>query len=145
MANGNFGGGVGSTTDPYLVEDAYDLDAIRNKLTAHYKLTSNINLSIPPFSEGEGWVPIGTRSSNVNTRFNGTLNGNGFTISGLYINRPEEQRVGLFGDVYTASRFYDLKIKNAHVTCRSGGILVGELTSSSSAPFQDVYIKGSLS
>ncbi len=41
----------------------------------------------------EQWTPIGTRDE----PFTGTFNGNGHTISGIYINKPEEDTKGLFG------------------------------------------------
>ncbi len=41
------------------------------------------------------WTPIGTNEN----PFEGTFNGNGYTISGLYINSPEDSNIGLFGVV----------------------------------------------
>ena len=46
MANGNFAGGKGTKSNPYLIEDADDLNAIRNNLVAHYmshKLLHNLS------------------------------------------------------------------------------------------------------
>lgn len=93
MAGGSFGGGDGSSElTPYLVEDALDLDAVRNDLTAYYKQTQNIDLNISPFNEGEGWLPIGDSSNN----FTGSYDGDNNTITNLYINRTSEH-TGLFG------------------------------------------------
>ena len=51
------------------------------------------------FNSGRGWIPIGQLvSSSVAHQFGGTLDGNGKTISGLYINSTV-QRIGLFGRV----------------------------------------------
>lgn len=70
MANGNFAGGDGTPENPYLIEDAFDLDAVRNNLRAHYQLINDIDLNISPFNEGEGWEPINKTSI-------GTLDGSG--------------------------------------------------------------------
>lgn len=89
MANGMFAGGVGTEDNPYLIEDIEDLSAIRNNLGAYYRLISNINMNIYPYNEGAGWDPI--------DGFYGTLDGDGYIISNLYINRPDRDGVGLFG------------------------------------------------
>ena len=68
MANGNFGGGNGTTATPYLIEDADDLNAMRKNLDASYKLVNDINLGVAPYCEGEGWNPI--------DNFTGQLDGN---------------------------------------------------------------------
>ena len=51
----------------------------------------------------ESWTPIGT---NYNA-FSGTFNGNSHTISGLTINAPSQEYVGLFGMLYgTVTNLY---------------------------------------
>ena len=57
MANGLFGGGDGTEISPYIVQDAQDLWAVRNNLSAHYVQANNIDLNI--FVEGNGWEAIG--------------------------------------------------------------------------------------
>lgn len=99
MANGLFAGGSGTELSPFLIEDAHDLNAIRNNLTGYYKLINDIDLDILPYNVDEGWLPISI--------FNGYLDGNGFTISNLFINRPSSDDVGLFGQTGM-----NLKIKN---------------------------------
>lgn len=91
MANGSFAGGSGAENDPYLIEDAWDLDAVRNDLSAHYKLINDIDLDISPFNEGNGWTPI--------SDFYGSLDGQGHSIINLYIKRTSG-RTGLFSNNY---------------------------------------------
>jgi hypothetical protein len=80
MANGNFAGGDGSANNPYLIEDGYDLNAVRNNLTAAYRLIKNIDLTqICNESDGTGWTPI--------PAFRGVLDGNGCVVRNLFINR----------------------------------------------------------
>ena len=74
MANGLFGGGDGTETSPYIVQDAQDLWAVRNDLSAHYVQANNIDLNI--FVEGNGWEPIGQSGA----PFTGLYNGNNFDI-----------------------------------------------------------------
>ena len=61
-----------------------------------FVLASNIDLST--YSSDEGWVPIGS-----SYRFNGKFDGNGYEIRNLYINRPTEASIGLFGQTTNAS------------------------------------------
>ena len=42
MAQGFFAGGNGTKENPFLIEDADDLNAIRNNLSAHYKMINDI-------------------------------------------------------------------------------------------------------
>jgi hypothetical protein len=58
-------------------------------LSADYILTGNITLT-------KNWTPIGIASPSA-SRFNGTFDGNGFTISGLTINTPTASNLGMFG------------------------------------------------
>lgn len=107
-SNGNFGGGNGAAENPFIVEDAADLDAIHNHLTSgseklYYKLVQDIDLTayLLPGGAGyakydtSGWLPFG--QPNGENAFSGVFNGNGHTITGLWINRPEYNNIGLFG------------------------------------------------
>lgn len=83
------------------IDSAEDLNNIRNNLSGSYILTTDIDLSetvwgyvyADDLPDSQGWDPIGTSSN----QFTGSFNGNGYTISGLYINRPSMDYVGLFG------------------------------------------------
>lgn len=104
--------GNGTKTDPYLIVTAADLrklsDDVRNGATfrdEHFRLANDIVINQNVLtSEGdlngdgsnfEQWIPIGTE----NTPFCGTLDGNGYSIKGIYINEDaeEHQKLGLFG------------------------------------------------
>ena len=72
-----------------------------------YELRSNLNFAGSRWAEGasggdavtDGWEPIGHNSS----KFTATFDGNGHTISNLYINRSSTNYAGLFGYVSGAN------------------------------------------
>jgi hypothetical protein len=66
---------------------------------------------------GNGWQPIGS--------FSGTFNGQGYEIRDLFINRPDESSVGLFGEVGQEGDIKDIGVVNAIVTGNSyvGGLV----------------------
>lgn len=81
MANGNFGGGSGTLSDPYLVEDGADLRAMSRGI--HYKQVKNIDLSDYP-----NWEPI--------TNTPASYNGGGYTINNLNVPTNISYFSGLF-------------------------------------------------
>lgn len=124
LAEGDeFAGGDGSPEDPYQIASADQLNNIRNHLSASYILMNDIDLSAygVDYDEGKGWQPIG----NEGTRFQGSFDGKGYTISNLYINRSEIY-VGLFGNVDSADiqnvKLVDINVEGYSVT---GGLAGG--------------------
>ena len=92
VANAQFSGnGSGTSDDPYQITNADELFEVRNALDASYKLINDVDLTewIQENNPTQGWNPI--------NEFSGSLDGNGKSISGLYINRPTSDDVGLFG------------------------------------------------
>lgn len=92
------GSGSGTSSDPYLIFNPTQLNQMRNFLNksgVYFKLMTDIDLT--DFLEDEsptlGWQPVGTSS----THFKGVLDGNGYSINGLWINRNSTDYVGLFG------------------------------------------------
>ena len=86
--------GSGTENDPYMIYDVHDLQAMRDDLSVHYALADDIDASeTSGWNGGMGFEPVGTDEE----PFTGSLDGNGFVIEGLYINRPDEWYVGLFG------------------------------------------------
>lgn len=117
------GKGGGTEKDPYQITNADEFFEIRNELDAHYKLMNDIDLSefIKEESPTQGWAPIG----NVNTPFNGSLDGNNKSILGLYINRPNMDNVGLFGCA-AKGNIFNLAILNAEINGNKNvGTLLG--------------------
>lgn len=131
-----FSAGEGTREEPYEIASAEELDLIRDYPQAHFVLTAHIDLGQPPWNTDQGWVPIGAmhgdgQSLNYdwehedNILFTGSLNGNGYVISGLTINRPEIEYVGLFANAYGA-HFEHLRLEHVEVHAGSYvGALVG--------------------
>ncbi|PHQ40524.1 hypothetical protein DJ69_00710 [Halorubrum persicum] len=87
--------GSGTADDPYVITTAAELQAMEDDLSAQYVLDSDINASeTAEWHGGSGFDPVGPNES---TAFTGSLDGNGHTITGLTINRPATNAVGLFG------------------------------------------------
>ena len=106
-----------SADDPIFISSAEDLANMRTGLYRYYKLANNIDLTSYLSTRTRGWQPIG-RSATSNFRFDGELDGGGYTISGLWMSRGEY--TGLFG---FAGR---VTIKNLTVVVAPAGI-IGDL------------------
>jgi len=87
------GSGSGSELAPYIITTADQLDEMRDDRISCYRLGADIDLDVSPYNAGPGWEPVGTEEH----PFYGELDGAGYTISNLYINRPSQSCVGLFG------------------------------------------------
>lgn len=104
-----FAGGSGTEADPWQIATAEQLNSVRNYLgpsnsDKHFILTADIDLGVAPWNSGDGWVPIGWYIVwNNSSPFSGKLDGNGYSISGLKINRTQSDYQGLFGYVSYAS------------------------------------------
>ena len=105
-----------------------DLDKIGYEypLDGYYYLACDIDLTAATsrngdyYNEGAGWLPIGTQSM----PFTGTFDGCGFTITGLNINRPTEEKVGFFGAIKDAS-IKNVNFVNTNITGKQTVGLVG--------------------
>jgi len=96
------GSGSGTSASPYMITTCTQLQEMNNAKSSYYKLANNIDCSATTtWNSGYGFLPVGIGSS----AFTGTFDGDGKTISGLYINRTSSssgaanygQYVGLFG------------------------------------------------
>jgi hypothetical protein len=113
----------------------YDLNAVRDNLAGNHTLMNDLNsttlgyeeLASPTANQGKGWNPIGTFVPMcLYAGFSGTFNGQGYEIHDLYINRPDEYLVGLFGCVYDDGVIKDISVMNVTVIGKSSaGGLVG--------------------
>lgn len=132
---------VPCSADGYAcIMNASDLNNIRNYLnntSVKFRLGADINLSGYDAGDGYGWMPIGDSS----TPFKGQLDGNGYAIKNLTINRSSMLKVGMFGEVENG-KIENLKMENANVT---GDQFVGVAAgSASNFQFENVQTSGSV-
>ena len=121
------GGGSGTETDPYIIVTTDELDALAATVNGgdvmsgkHFRLLADLNYS------GKTYTPIGTMSS----RFQGTFDGHGHSISNVVINQPDQDRQGLFAFIHD-----DGTVKNLVLGAGSsitGGYYVGGIAGSCS-------------
>lgn len=130
-----FRGGSGTTEDPYLVADGYDLADIANYRTSHFKQIADIDLSewIADNAPQLGWMPIGTEDA----PFEGSYDGGNFTIRGLVINRPTMDYVGLFGYASKSNTIQNVVVEAPDVI---GGDRTGVIAGSSSCVIRNCQI-----
>ena len=124
-----FAGGNGTEEDPYQIANWHHLHSVRNYLDSYFILVNSLNSTTagyterasPTANDGKGWQPIETSGH----PFTGTFDGQGYEISDLFIDRPDENRVGLFGDVDEGGIIKNVGVVNADVTGHSyvGGLV----------------------
>lgn len=153
-------GGDGSSESPFLITTAEELKWYANYVngesgdnvvhtTACAKLMNNIDLSTV-CGEGKGnWTPIakyGIYTFNGEHRFDGVFDGNGYTISNLYINDKNGSNLGLFGYVTPTTKKTSVKnLKMASVQIVGKTDIAAVCTSGYNATFENIeVISGSI-
>ncbi|MCK5038992.1 MAG: right-handed parallel beta-helix repeat-containing protein, partial [Thermoplasmata archaeon] len=135
-----FAGGDGSIGDPYQISNVWELQSMNASLGSHFILINDIDASnTTAWNSGGGFESIG----NDITAFNGFLDGGGHVVSGLYINRPATNSVGLFGETDINSEIENINLENFIIT---GADYVGGLVGrSSGGSITNCYTMGSAS
>ncbi len=107
--------GTGTENDPFLISSLGNLLWLSYTQSvwddgAYFKQTSNIDAT-PTYNidNHRGFVPIGNNS----VQFNGTFNGNDYTIANLFVDKPAQIYIGLFG------RTLNAYIENVNLTSAS--------------------------
>ncbi|GBU21488.1 hypothetical protein R80B4_01381 [Fibrobacteres bacterium R8-0-B4] len=105
-------------------------------LSGEYELTRDIDASASrSLPRGEGFKPIGSDKA----PFTGTFYGNNFKVSGLYINRPDDGYVGLFGFLGVGASVKYLSVVADTVI---GRYAVGALAGGSDGVIRGCYSSG---
>ncbi|MCJ7552803.1 MAG: T9SS type A sorting domain-containing protein [Ignavibacteriaceae bacterium] len=133
--------GDGSIENPYQIatlENLYWIAVDNSRWNKHYIQIADIDASSTSSWSGGGWIPIGNEA----TKFNGSYNGNGHLIDGLYINRGGTDHQGLFG--YTnGATFSNLGVTNVNITTyRKVGAIGGTIENTT---VMNCYSSGSIS
>jgi len=143
-------GMVGCASLPIEIWDWYDLHAVRDNLGGSYLLMNDLDSTTAGYMEmasetanwGRGWEPIGTSDD----QFTGSFNGQEYEIRDLFINRPDENYVGLFGLVDEGGVIENVSLVNATVAGKQhvGGLVgINEGTMTNSYyNYDEVLING---
>ena len=148
-------GMVGCAPLPIEIRDWYDLHAIRNDLGGDYILMNDLDSTTAGYTElasgtangGKGWEPIGTPDETSDEQFTGSLNGQGYEIRDLFINRPDENYVGIFTHISWIRHIdnigvvENIGVVNADVT---GSAQVGSLVGHNEGLVNNSYSSGSV-
>jgi hypothetical protein len=130
--------------------DWHDLDAVRGNLAGSYILMNDLDsatagyedLAGPTANGGKGWQPIGFLNPwDGIGGFRGTFDGQGHEIHDLFINRPDETYVGLFGVIDEGGVVQNIGVVNADVT---GNLGVGGLLGYNDGTVSNSYSAGNV-
>ncbi|KRR03807.1 hypothetical protein CQ10_17795 [Bradyrhizobium valentinum] len=136
----NYSGNVagGATLNTYmLVNTVYDLQNMNNNKAGTYALGRDIDAGITSgWNSGAGFDPIG-----AGTSFTGNLNGQGHTISGLFINRPGTPNIGLISYLGTGASVSNVGVIGATIIGRTS---VGAIVGNNYGAVTNVYSSGSV-
>ncbi len=126
-------------TSYMVIHNLAELQNIQSNLFGNYVLGNDIDASATlGWNAGTGFIPIGDWSD----PFEGKMSGLGNSISNLYINRPTEKYVGLFGSAY-GSKIRSISINNANIIgLDDTGALVGN---AEDLKAYDIYSSGQIS
>jgi filamentous hemagglutinin family protein len=129
----------GATLNTYmLVNTVYDLQNIQNNLAGTYALGRDIDASATAsWNGGAGFTPLG----DYVTTFSGLFDGQSHTVSGLVINRPSTDYVGLFGYLDSSSMVRNVGLLGGSVTGRE---LVGALAGANFGAVMQSYATGAV-
>jgi filamentous hemagglutinin family protein len=132
--------GAGSTVSPYQLSDIYGVQGMGSAgmVSNSYVLANNVDATgTSAWNAGSGFVPVG----NASTPFNGSFNGQGHTISSLFVNRPAAPEDGLFGMLSTIATVSNLGVLGANIT---GLENVGGVVGLNQGAVSNVYSTGSV-
>lgn len=135
ISYGQFSGGSGTIQDPYLITNITQLQAIRNAPnSAHFKLINDINASSTnSWNGGQGFNPIGW--------FDGSIDGSGFTVTGLVINRPGFYQASLVTQLGSAGVIKNIVFHNVSI---NGGGRTATITGTMAGKLENITVSGSV-
>jgi parallel beta-helix repeat protein len=166
-----FAGGAGTEGDPYIIETCAQLQNIQDYLTSYFKLdgpegvidcsatdgwNENTDEWVDEIVDGElipdeyvgvinngykGFDPIG--NGGAEEYFTGSFDGNGNTITDLWIFRKDENYVGLFSAFGEGASVFDVTLSGANIVggAHTGGV-VGSIVENST--IDHVVVDGSM-
>ncbi len=136
QAHAQFAGGTGTAQNPFIITNITQLQAIRQASnSAHFRLGNDIDASATSeWNGGTGFNPI--------SWFNGSLDGNGYTISGLHINRPGTNDMALFVSSGSEALFQNIVFTTANI---NGSLRVAALVGTLAGTASNITVSGTIS
>ncbi|MEM4719504.1 MAG: GLUG motif-containing protein, partial [Candidatus Pacearchaeota archaeon] len=143
IMSGGFAGGSGTQGDPYQISTCQQLQNMSSSLSAYYILINDIDCSDTiNWNSGQGFEPVG----NFYNSFFGSLDGQNYRIINLYIDRPSQDYVGLFGYVGDNGNIRNIGLINSRIRGSSNvGGIAGYFLGSISNSYNTGNISGSSS
>jgi hypothetical protein len=131
-----FAGGSGTEQDPYLISTVDHLQAIRNTANnAHFKLINNIDASATAtWNGGQGFNPVGW--------YQGSIDGDGYVVNNLVINRPGSWQASFITQLGEAGIVKNIQFDNITV---AGGGMAASLIGALSGTIENASVSGTLS
>jgi hypothetical protein len=137
--------GSGTAEEPFLIYTEADLREVGKtySLKSCYRLMADITLTGDNDDDPDNgnWMPVGG-----NGGFSGTFDGNGYTITGLKINIPENfpplMCGGLFGEIDADSTVENLGLIDVSITIGAQGI--GGIAGANYGTIQNCYVTGNI-
>ena len=129
------GSGSGTVIAPYQITTVEQLNEMRDDLSSYFILMNDLDFDLDSsysdpttnksgYITGSGWLPVG----DTTVKFTGGFNGDGKTISNLFIDRSGTNYIGLFGYSTTDSIIKNLALADVDVTGQlNTGALAGHL------------------
>jgi len=128
------------------IHDISGLQAMSSNLNGSYILANDIDASeTENWNGGAGFTPVGDSSGAYippmpsppipiyPNKFKGTFDGKGYKITGLHINRPSQDYVGLFGWAEAGTQFSNVSLLALNITGKNSvGGLAGETNGNAS-------------
>ena len=111
LLNAHQRAGDGSLNNPYLLANYDDLLWFAGQVNNQGRTNICAKLTADIVATGT-WTPIGTQEK----MYTGDFNGDGYTISGLTLNNPEQRYIGLFGRVTTGSHIHHVGVTGCNFT-----------------------------
>ncbi|RLE39922.1 hypothetical protein DRJ16_07665, partial [Candidatus Woesearchaeota archaeon] len=132
-----FAGGAGTVDDPFQITNAFELQNMSYYLGSNFTIMNDIDASITTgWNGGEGFATIGDDTS----RFNGSLEGNDFNITGLFIDRPGNNWNGIFGCINAGARVSNLTLDSFDITASN---ITGALAGANYGELSNISVIGS--
>jgi hypothetical protein len=133
--------GDGSSSSPYEISTASDLQAMQEDISANYIVVNDIDASgTVNWNNGQGFNPVGTYEQ-TNSEFTGSFDGKKYDISGLNIKRQSEGYVGLFGAIGAGGEVKNVGVINVNMT---GDNIVGSLAGNNNGTVSNSYSTGNV-